>query len=267
MKTKGTVNLRRHLIGDRKPIVMFLGIGSVATLTGCDVLEDPYYAFTKIETCNTTLPGQCDSAYKKAEQEAKRTALKYMLENECALDFGDSMCIEQDKAWQPKMAGFMTHKSPKNDFTQPFFTSLNPESRFFGKVFTANGLMFANLTDIDGKNLDLGGDLARPLPTSSVDPSNSALTAAMTAYILSDTLDTRERNRLYRQCINADRDDCYTITSGTSRINTYGARTTPKPATQLETVSKKTYKAAAPVKTKSTGGFGSSGRTFGGFGG
>lgn len=267
MKTKGIVNLRRHLIGDRKPIVMFLGIGGVATLTGCDVLKEPYYAFTKLETCNVILPGQCDAAYEKAEQEAKRTALKYMLESECTRDFGDNICIEHDKAWQPKIAGFITHKSPKNDFTQPFFTSLNPESQFFGKVFTANGLVFDNLTQIDGKNLDLGGNLSKPLPTSSVTPSNSAVNAAVAAYILSDTLDRRERNKLYRQCINAGRDDCYTITSGTTRIGTQGTSSVTKPSSQLEKASQKTYKTAATVRTKSQGGFGSSGRTFGGFGG
>ena len=55
---------------------MFLGLGAVSSLTGCDTDEAPFYAFTKLSTCQKQLPGQCEAAYKLAEREAKRKAYK-----------------------------------------------------------------------------------------------------------------------------------------------------------------------------------------------
>ncbi len=268
MKTKGTVNLRRHLIGERKPILMFLGIG-VTTLTGCDVLEEPYYVFTKIETCNKTLPGQCDAAYKEAERQALRTARKYMLESECTRDFGDNQCVEHENIWRPKIAGFITDKHPDYEFTQPLFTSRNTKSWYFNKVFSANGLVFTydgkkldNVDTIDGRNINLQGDLSRPLPTSEIAPPSNSVNTSMAAYVFPITPQLRKKT--YDRCMQLGLDNCYTITSGTSRVNT---QATNKPSAQQESGAKMSYRTTTAVKTRSYGGFGSSGRTFGGFGG
>lgn len=274
MKTKGNVNIPRHLIGKRKPIVMFLGVGTALTLSGCDTTDYPYYAFTSKESCNTVLPGQCEAAYRRAEQEARRTALKYMLESECRRDFGDNVCFHSTGAWQPHIAGFITNKSPTNDFTQPFFTSRNPDSPFFGKAFTADGLVFDDLKNVDGKNLYLEGALKQSLPNSHVDRSSSggqaatALAAAAGGYMASQALSKNGNQANYRQCADSGRDDCYTTTSGTAYVGTTSGNKTYRAPSQLEKTSKNTtYKHMRTVRTRSSGGFGSSGRSFGGFGG
>ncbi|MCC3804033.1 DUF1190 domain-containing protein [Vibrio parahaemolyticus] len=247
-KTQGKVNIHRHLIGDRKPIVMFLGLGAVATLTGCDTREDPYYAFTNMDTCEKQLPGQCEAAYKLAEKEAKRTALKYMVESECSRDFGRNICLQDDQgAWYPKMAGFITHKDENVDFTHPFFTTFNHTQSLYGKAFMANGREITDLRDMNGLNLYLGGSYAKPLPDSKLDVASISVTptsgsstdvtdetkggsngsgasvanSLIAGYLLSEALDEtgdylseRERTKRYQQCLNSGRKDCnsYTVT-------------------------------------------------------
>lgn len=299
-KTQGKVNIHRHLIGDRKPIVMFLGLGAVATLTGCDTKEDPYYAFTNMYTCKKQLPGQCEAAYKLAEKEAKRTALKYMVESECSRDFND-FCLQDDQgAWYPKMAGFITHKDENVDFTQPFFKTSNHTQSLYGKAFMANGREITYLVDMNGLNLDLVGPYAKPLPDSKLDVASTS--GAPTSVSSTDVTDetgnyssTLKQIDRYLQCLRLGRNDCslnsgrndcncYAVTSGTGRIGNVNSnaayKTNTKPSL-LSTTDKinnpfitaktnnpsTTYK-SSPIKTlKSSGGFGISGRSFGGFGG
>ncbi|MGL6261519.1 DUF1190 domain-containing protein [Vibrio sp. WXL210] len=293
-KKQGHVNLGRHMIGDRAPIVLFLGIGAVVTLGGCDTKSEPYYSFTSMDTCEKTLSGQCDAAYKLAEQEAKRTALKYMLEQECNRDFGANICVKDDQGvWSPRMAGFITHKDANMSFAQPFFTTLNPALILYGQAFMADGREIADLRDMDGLNLDLSRDYAKPLPTSRLEQvaniqeredstangrsqSGSLVNSLLGAYILSEVIDEtgdylseRERTKRYQQCLQSGRNNCdqYRVSSGTARV---GTMTTGGAGSKLETKAQKTnstYKSTTPVKTKSKGGFGSSGRSFGGFGG
>ncbi|MDP2492280.1 DUF1190 domain-containing protein [Vibrio splendidus] len=310
-KTQGKVNIHRHVIGDRKPIVMFLGLGAVATLTGCDTKEYPYYAFTSMDMCEAQLPGQCEAAYKLAEKEAKRTALKYMVESECSRDFGRNICLQDDQgAWYPKMAGFITHKDENVDFTHPFFTTFNDTQSLYGKAFMANGREITDLRDMNGLNLNLGGSYAKSLPDSKLDVASisvaptsgsstnvtdetkggsngsgsSVANSLIAGYLLSealgetgDYLSELERTKRYQQCLNSGRNDCnsYTVTSGTGRIgnvNSNAAYTTNTKPSLLSTTAKSNnpstnYK-ISPIKiSKSSGGFGSSGRSFGGFGG
>lgn len=310
-KTQGKVNIHRHLIGDRKPIVMFLGLGAVATLTGCDTREDPYYAFTNMDTCEKQLPGQCEAAYKLAEKEAKRTALKYMVESECSRDFGRNICLQDDQgAWYPKMAGFITHKDENVDFTHPFFTTFNHTQSLYGKAFMANGREITDLRDMNGLNLYLGGSYAKPLPDSKLDVASISVTptsgsstdvtdetkggsngsgasvanSLIAGYLLSEALDEtgdylseRERTKRYQQCLNSGRKDCnsYTVTSGTGRIGKVNSNSAYKTKSNQSLLSKTakannritTYKSSPTKTSKSSGGFGSSGRSFGGFGG
>ncbi len=251
-KKQGNVNIKKHMIGDRKPIMMFLGLGAVATLTGCDVNEEPYYAFTNMNTCDKQLPGQCDAAYKEAEKEAKRTALKYMIESECTRDFGRNNClVDEQGAWYPKMAGFITHKDENNNFTQPFFTTANPAQKLYGQAFMANGREITELRDMDGLNLRLGGTYAKPLPSSKLDLSSisvepvsgasgdtsnpgssyagnaggtgssatSLANSLLTGYLISEAIDEtgdylkeRERTKRYQQCLKSHRYDCNSYT-------------------------------------------------------
>lgn len=291
MKKQGHVNVIRHLIGDRKPIIKFLGIGTVATLVGCDTVDNNYYAFTKMGTCESTLPvGQCNKAYKQAEKEAQRTALKYMVESECSRDFGTNVCIENNGIWSPRMAGFITHKQTNNTISQPFFTTLNPSLSLFGKAFMADGNPIADLKNIDGLAVDLGDYYSQGLPSSQLERLNSVDSSKATsgsnggslansllgAYILNEVIDEagdylseKEKTKRYKECLKANRSDCerYRISSGTARIGKTGSTNTYRKPSQLEQkVQKQSYKQKPKVSTKAKGGFGSSGRSFGGFG-
>lgn len=297
MKKQGHVNIARHTIGDRKPVVMFLGVGAVLTgLTGCDSNEGDYYAFSTMGKCENTLAGQCQEAYSLAEKEAKRTAHKYMVESECARDFGADMCTEHEGIYVPRFAGFITHKSPSNNFTQPFFTSLNAQSSMFGLAFLADGTSIARYKEVDGLNVNLGNHYSKPLPTSKLEqlsstsgmadndtkhtsPSNSggsgALNTLATAYIVSELIDEggdylseRERTKRYQQCIQSGQTDCssYRVSSGTARVGTINSTSSYKCRSKLEKQAKNNYRSTPKVSTKCKGGFGGSGRAFGGFG-
>lgn len=297
-KKQGHVNRARHLIGDRTPIVKYLGVGVVITLAGCDADQDDYFAFTDMNTCESTLPGQCVAAYKEAEKQAMKTALKYMVEDECNRDFGKNVCVENDGVWTPRMAGFITHKDEGNDFSQPFFTTFNPTQSLYGKGFMADGREVTDLRDMDGLNLRLGGKYAKNLPESQLErtainiapienpsgsysnsSSGSLVNTAITAYVLSEVVDEvgdvlteREKTKRYRECMQKGYTDCnkYGVSSGTARIGKTNSTSDYKYRSKLETKATKTqstYKQQKAVKTKSSGGFGKSGRSFGGFGG
>ncbi|AUI87763.1 hypothetical protein BS333_15290 [Vibrio azureus] len=262
-KLQGNVDIKKHLIGDRKPIVMFLGLSSGAMLSGCDTAEAPYYAFTKMETCNKVLSGQCYTAYKFAEREAKRTALKYMLESECSRDFGSKNCLEdKEGVWSPKMAGFITHKDENNDKSYPFFTSDSYKSSLYNVAFMADGRRISDIQDADGLNLALDDSYRKNLPSSRLDDNEAEYLRCQQAQ---------------QQLAEFERTDCseYRVRSGTGRIggvnsnNFYGQQ---KKKSKLESKVKSAtkthaFKASSVKSTKSSGGFGRSGRSFGGFGG
>ena len=265
-KIQGKVDIHRHLIGDRKPILMFLGLGAVSSLTGCDTDEAPFYAFTKLSTCEKQLPGQCEAAYKLAEREAKRTALKYMVESECSRDFGRDICLQDDRgAWYPKMIGFITHKEKNVDLTHPFFTTYNHTQSLYRKGFLANSREIKDLSEMDGLNLYLDGSYAEPFPDSELDIESEIIDEA------GDYLAKRKRSKGYQQCLKSGKDSCntYRVTSGTGRIGATNStyKTTSSLLSQKAKIQNPTYHNSSSKTSKSSGGFGSSGRSFGGFGG
>nr|WP_254868754.1 DUF1190 domain-containing protein [Vibrio ostreicida] len=250
-----------------------------------------------MKTCEGILPGQCNAAYKLAEKEAQRTAIKYMVESECERDFGQYMCVEQgNNVWYPRMAGFITHSNGVEGFVQPFFTSFNTAYSKFGKALLADGREIGEVRDMDGHYLQLEDAFTKALPTITAetglngdqiqDSDNSVLNAALATYLVAEAIDEggdylseREKSKRYKLHLKQGRADGkqYKVTSGTARIGKTNKPTTYKTSSQLQKTSpqlkktvsqtKSTYKSSSATKTSSSGGFGQSGRSFGGYGG
>ncbi len=295
-KKQGRVNLARHLIGDRAPTVKFIGIGIAATaITGCAPEEPQYLAFTSVDSCEKTLGSQCKPAYDFAEREARRTSIKYLIESQCKFEFGFENCVLKDKLWQPKMAGFITHKSEKEIYTIPFFTTSDPSSKLYQQAFSADGLAILGMKNIDGKSLYLPDELRTPRATyghkeardslieqekhlTRQGDANSIAAAIILAEVLDETGDyvsSSAHYRNYKDCkLRSNNSNCYTVTSGTSRVSSPNAKSHYKsvPSTlnktsKATTKKVKAYESAKPKKTVSKGGFGKTGSAKGGWGG
>ena len=288
MKRQGLIDVSRHLIGQRKPIVAFIGLSA---LSGCGGESTDYTLYTKFATCSDN-EGRthCDATYQKALAEAKRTAMKYQSERDCIQDYGN-ICLNFDGVWQPKVAGFISGKVDQ-DFSLPFFTSTNPASSHFGYAFLADGEILGKYRDANGVAVGLADKYLQPLPDSILEPMNvsipegntssvenrsgsSVISNLATAYILSgvideagDYLSERERTKRYKECMQRGDSDCYQVSSGTGRISTSTSTTTyQKSKPKLKTRQVKTYKSSPKATTISKGGFGRTGSVRGGFGG
>lgn len=301
MKRLGKLDLARHFIGERKPIVAFIGI-SALSLSGCGTEEDKFTLFTQLSTClDNSSAESCETSYQKAQLEALRTARKYQSERSCTDIYGN-ICFENEGVWQPTLAGFITHNN--SDYVMPFFTSTNPDSRYFGYAFAADGFNLGQFNDVNGVNIDLPKEYTRPLPAGSLEQESSSaatnntnevarennanrpahngsiLRDLATAYVLSNAisgtgnyLSERERTKRYNECMNRGGSNCYNVSSGTARVGTSNSSShTNKTSTTTNSSSKKasqtqSYKSAPTVSTVSKGGFGNTGSMRGGFGG
>ncbi len=297
MKKQGKLSLAKHLIGDRRPIVAFIGVSALA---GCGESLD-YTLYTKMMTCSTNIGAEdCQARYQQAVEEANRTAMKYMTERDCQQDYGDS-CTEYNDIWRPKVAGFIVHKS-KTNFSLPFFTSTNPLSSHFGYAIIADGNVLGQYRDANGKKVALSGKYTRPLPDSVVEPMGTGETTTVntkpsttnnnsnnsggssfvrdiaTAYVVSELIDEtgdylseREKTKRYQQCMDQGGKNCssrYKVTSGTARTNSSSTTSSSyKKKSKLNNKQVSSYKSSPKVTTISSGGFGNTGSLRGGFGG
>ncbi|WP_093272716.1 DUF1190 domain-containing protein [Vibrio xiamenensis] len=177
MRRRGTVNLARHMIGDKMPIVAFIGIG-VTTLSGCNEHYD-YTAYTKLSTCADDYDEEyCQYQFERAKETSISTAMKYKMERDCQQDYGD-LCYQQYGLWIPKFTGILTKsahweenaiahykgKSLINQFAKdrpatPLFTSSNSKSSHYGYLFTAKGKIIDRYKGSDGKGYYAYGSLA-----------------------------------------------------------------------------------------------------------
>ncbi len=274
MKKQGKLNLAKHMIGDKMPIVAFLGL-SVTTLSGCNNENSAIYtAYTHLSTCAKDNGSDiCNARFAAAKAEGERTAVKYQVERDCQQDYGD-LCYPHHGIWSPKIVGFVVEK--KSDFVLPFYTSANSASSNFGYVFTARGGILTRFEAADGKRLFLNKNLTTALPTSKLSTyksmggsyqqsrSHSIVSDITDAYIISRAIDGSSQYVTEREKRKAAQGSGgYTVTSGTART-TSGAY---KSESRQSSSSTETYQYKPKVTTVSRGGFGRTGSFLGGFGG
>lgn len=90
---------------------------SSAMVVGCSTKED-VYIFKNVEECDASgkfTQQKCETAYRKALEEAKNTAPRYSNLKDCEYEFGAEKCQEQKSSAQsffiPAMAGFMVSQA------------------------------------------------------------------------------------------------------------------------------------------------------------
>ncbi|MCL9781717.1 DUF1190 domain-containing protein [Vibrio sp. S4M6] len=291
-KKIGAVNLAKHRIGDRTSILFYIGgISAVSLLQGCS--QENAHVYTSHTKCQSKYTkAQCDAAFDTAEKEAKRTALRYLLEKECRTDFGPDVCVERKGYWQPKMAGFVVDHMGSSAHIQPFFTTSNPRSHFYRKAFFANGDIFQRSTNIDGHAVDFHRKDRQPFCTSKIGqlvetgPNESCHDVSKnvtsnTGLFLDGLAKIKHTDQVSYQPSNSSYSDShddsnnYYISSGTARTGSSGgdshyhsSRSTYSNSnsnSSYQSSSHSSYHATKPVATRSYGGFGSTGSARGGF--
>ncbi|CCE22320.1 MULTISPECIES: DUF1190 family protein [Methylotuvimicrobium] len=173
MKRTKSINLdRMKKNGPRfwlKPVA--LAVAGVM-LNACSDEERDARVYTSLDVCKSENPqyaADCEAAYRKAQEEAAKTAPKYASRQDCESEFGLNRCTTYPHAsgqnwFMPAMAGFMFARAL--DFnrgyqSQPVFTSYRRSSPFYNNWVTADGRSYGSNRST---NVTVGSDAFQSKP-------------------------------------------------------------------------------------------------------
>ncbi|NVK72177.1 MAG: DUF1190 domain-containing protein [Oceanospirillaceae bacterium] len=148
MKRSQYINLDK--MRKKKPSLPFLrpltlAIASI-TLAACSDNEEEAKVVSSVQDCtaNTSLTlEQCQVAYKKAEEEAARTAPRYNSRSQCEEDFGYHQCVssQSSNTFMPLLTGFLIGNALSNGgyTSNPVYRYRNPNSSYRDSIVTGSG--------------------------------------------------------------------------------------------------------------------------------
>lgn len=123
-----------------------LAIASI-TLAACSNHKEEAKVVSSVQDCtaNTSLTiEQCQVAYKKAEEEAARTAPRYNSRSQCEEDFGYHQCVpsQSSNTFMPLLTGFLIGNALSNNggyASNPVYRYRNPSSSYRDSIVTGSG--------------------------------------------------------------------------------------------------------------------------------
>lgn len=124
-----------------KPLV----IAIAAVLAGCSPKQEEVRFVTSVSDCATNSGlsmAECEVAYKKALDEAKRTGPKYNNRYECETEFGDNRCQRSSSGFfTPFMTGFLVSSVINNigNRYNPVYSYANPYSNHRDRLMLSDG--------------------------------------------------------------------------------------------------------------------------------